>query len=745
MNELSFSDQIIQNLLQDSLVDKHDNSTNETSVFQQSALQNPYVSHLMAQSGLHINHQDKAIKLFEKCGHVGLMYLFLPLSALNSIREYTNEKLAEKGSKSKCNKKEFMAYVGLEIATSLVPLNQIRDYWRSACFSGHPDFKNVMSRDRFKTIRGKLILKADILAGAANSASDPLHSCRRLIDLIAKNFAEVAVPTGTCALDEASCRSKARNKAVSYMPSKPDRFAIRFYFVVGTKGPYIHSLWDNGRGNTSPSPQADRYNHLHKVFGAILNNHFGTRSIIQRTSASALWLCQLVHQTKMYRPSSGYRVVFTDNFYTRPRLAKKLFEVSDGDIKMTGTCKYPNIDAINRPVFFECVKKLKDCPRGTWLLARTYDYNESYDKERKRSGDVAISTYLEVPDIYIQDKSGFVFFKDSKVVVFYSNDLKSTPYDRICDSIDERSIEAVHGLGLIERWNGDENIGRTRLQCPAIIISYQMFMNGVDRVDQMRSTSPTKRKEMRIHMSIWTYMLDLAIHNAYCIYIQLMEKELIQDSKQIVEEEEVGVRDMFRYETVLDSSDSDSNGSANVREEGDNMTDTSSVPSSSTSSKNLIKLNEFKRIICEQLTIPFVKTTEKPKTEAFKNQNSLMQMECTVGTDLTQHVLLSNLKIKGTDQVKCHLCALRKGTKGNTVFPMSKYGCGKCGRGFHVDCFAAYHHRHALEGKGETIRTMINALEEVEEYEGVSRKKYKQRVSKKIKHFDDIVLPKVKD
>ena len=156
------------------------------------------------------------------------------------------------------------------------------------------------------------------------------------------------------------------------MPSKPDSFAICFYFVVGTKGPYIHSLWDNGRGNTSPSPQADRYNHLHKVFGAILNIHFGTRSNIARTSASALSLCQLVHQTKVYRPSFGYRVVFTVNFYTSPRLAKKLFEVSDSDIKMTGTCKFPNIDAVNIPVLFECVKKLKDSPRGTWILTRTY-------------------------------------------------------------------------------------------------------------------------------------------------------------------------------------------------------------------------------------------------------------------------------------------------------------------------------------------------------------------------------------
>ena len=184
-------------------------------------------------------------------------------------------------------------------------------------------------------------------------------------------------------------------------------------------------------------------------------------------------------------------------------------------------------------------------------------------------------------------------------------------------------------------------------------------MDGVDRVDQMRLTRPSKRKEFRIHMIIWTYMLDLAIHNAYCIYSQLMENRLIKDSKQIVEKEEFEVRDMFHYE------DNASDNSVNAREVRDNMTDTA-VPSSSTATKKMIKLNEFKRIICEQLTILFVNSNEKPKREAFNNQNSLIQMECSGGIHLTHHILLSNIKIKGTDQVECHLCALRKGTKGRT-------------------------------------------------------------------------------
>jgi hypothetical protein len=37
-----------------------------------------------------------------------------------------------------------MAYVGLEIATLLVPLNNIQQYWENKKFSGHQDLKDVM-------------------------------------------------------------------------------------------------------------------------------------------------------------------------------------------------------------------------------------------------------------------------------------------------------------------------------------------------------------------------------------------------------------------------------------------------------------------------------------------------------------------------------------------------------------------------------------------------------------------------
>ena len=76
-------------------------------------------------------------------------------------------------------------------------------------FSGNKDFQQVMARQRFLAIHGNLTFKANIQAGAAESVMDPLNSGCCLLSTVAKSFAEVAVPVGTSALDEASFRPKA--------------------------------------------------------------------------------------------------------------------------------------------------------------------------------------------------------------------------------------------------------------------------------------------------------------------------------------------------------------------------------------------------------------------------------------------------------------------------------------------------------------------------------------------------------
>ena len=76
----------------------------------------------------------------------------------------------------------------------------------------------------------------------------------------------------------------------------------------------------------------------------------------------------MLHSSKLYLPIERKRVFFTDNLYTRSRLAQKMQNVSDEEIFMKGTCKFSNIDGINRPILKECVSLLKGEDRGSWIL-----------------------------------------------------------------------------------------------------------------------------------------------------------------------------------------------------------------------------------------------------------------------------------------------------------------------------------------------------------------------------------------
>ena len=136
-------------------------------------------------------------------------------------------------------------------------------------------------------------------------------------------------------------------------------------------------------------------------------------------------------------------------------------------------------------------------------------------------------------------------WKDNKLVIFYTNDLHKTPSKHILDSrvkveYDEGML-CCNGMGKVDRWQGDENLHRSELDVPVIVCAYNMFMNSVDRMDQKRSTNPCRRKEMKLHMTLWTYYLDLAVIQGYAIFqvINPSSRITLQDFKRDLCEEMV--------------------------------------------------------------------------------------------------------------------------------------------------------------------------------------------------------------
>ena len=114
-----------------------------------------------------------------------------------------------------------MAYIGLEVAMSLIQMGDIAHYWSRSRFEGHHDFRETMSRTDFQTIRASIQFHPPLVYDAETATKDPLYHSRCFLNHFQKNCSAVAVPMGSSALDKASCRTSARTRAKTYMPNKP--------------------------------------------------------------------------------------------------------------------------------------------------------------------------------------------------------------------------------------------------------------------------------------------------------------------------------------------------------------------------------------------------------------------------------------------------------------------------------------------------------------------------------------------
>jgi hypothetical protein len=63
------------------------------------------------------------------------------------------------------------------------------------------------------------------------------------------------------------------------------------------------------------------------------------------------------------------------------------------------------------------------------------------------------------------------------------------------------AIQSVNGTCTIRRWTGLEVMHYSMFEVPAIVRAYNLFMNAVDRIDQIRSSCPTRRREKRVSMT----------------------------------------------------------------------------------------------------------------------------------------------------------------------------------------------------------------------------------------------------
>ena len=207
----------------------------------------------------------------------------------------------------KVNESFFNAHLGLEMEMLLVFMNTIDQYWCCDMFSGQADFKDTMSKHMFTGIRSNILLCNPDLYLHDEASHDPLWHSRKMLEHFQKNLSNIAVPMGCSALDEAGFGTKARTKASSYCPLKPDKYAVRFYAVVGNTYSYLSSLFDNWSGNTTSISPPEACCRLHREMRTPFNRVFDSQNDVEKDSPSALWVLMMAHQTKSAKKPLGKR------------------------------------------------------------------------------------------------------------------------------------------------------------------------------------------------------------------------------------------------------------------------------------------------------------------------------------------------------------------------------------------------------------------------------------------------------
>ncbi|KAJ8508600.1 hypothetical protein ON010_g18855 [Phytophthora cinnamomi] len=168
------------------------------------------------------------------------------------------------------------------------------------------------------------------------------------------------------------------------MSSKPDKYGLRFYAVVGWPSLYVHSVWDNGSDHTTQSTPAERYTEVFPSLRSSLYNTLSRPEInIDPKSATALWVAMAGHQSKTFRSPSGHRLLVLDNFYTRHTYASAIEAFTDGEVRLLGTARMNLVDRFNKFALEPAVERISQQELGSWELVAAVDPEKKQKKRQK--------------------------------------------------------------------------------------------------------------------------------------------------------------------------------------------------------------------------------------------------------------------------------------------------------------------------------------------------------------------------
>lgn len=159
-------------------------------------------------------------------------------AVIDTLVRYTNlEAKRHQENWKDVDANEIMAYIGLLILAG-VDRSSKRSY--KEFFNrlrGHPIFRATMSRNRFQSIL-RFIRFDDKNTRDIRRAQDKLAPIRDVFDMINKNLIKCYRPGRNLTIDEQLVPFRGRCPFKQYIPSKPDKYGLKLFWICDSKTSY---------------------------------------------------------------------------------------------------------------------------------------------------------------------------------------------------------------------------------------------------------------------------------------------------------------------------------------------------------------------------------------------------------------------------------------------------------------------------------------------------------------------------
>ena len=126
---------------------------------------------------------------------------------------------------------ELYAFLGLMVVTGVLRISKepVDNLWCADPNKSRPILIATMARDRFKVIL-RFLRFDDTTTRTIRQKDDKLAPIRYIIDLTSDNLLSCYSPGKWVTVDEHLCRYRGRCSFKQFIPSKPDRYGLKYTF-----------------------------------------------------------------------------------------------------------------------------------------------------------------------------------------------------------------------------------------------------------------------------------------------------------------------------------------------------------------------------------------------------------------------------------------------------------------------------------------------------------------------------------